>query len=326
VKLNLVFILILLFSSCAKTPTEEALEAVDIAQTYLSQDECQKAIDILEELGRQTDNAIYLQVLASAYACRAGFSEIDFIANDVEDIDSDAADLMKSLSILSLSYESEANSSQYQDILTALNILLTINSNQPSQSERNTTFGPRKAGDMGMQALFLTIVQFGKFLNFYGNVSATGVKGGGAANTDEQGPTASNCFVEYTYASATTYLTGAGGTCNNMASDDGHPNMSFAVADLATTKQRMCEGLMLVTNLIDILNNITISDNSSLGALADVVDTVNTIKTTAIAADASLGTLLNTTSQSTCETLVANNSEFDNLQYIYALIFETGLP
>ena len=57
---------LILLQSCAKTKSEEVLEALDIAQTYLSTAECEKAISVLEEAGRQNDNPIYVQVLASA--------------------------------------------------------------------------------------------------------------------------------------------------------------------------------------------------------------------------------------------------------------------
>lgn len=325
-RLSLIILSLFIFVSCGKTPAEEVDEAIDLALTYLSENKCAKAIDVLEDVGRDQTDPVYLQVLASAYACRAGFNEVTFLLDDIPLIDSDAADLMKSLTQLSLSDEDEADSDSYVDVGEALDILLNVDSNPPSQAAREATFGPRKAGDMGVQALFLSMVQLGKFLHFYGNVNSAGVKGGGAASVDEQTADPSECFVTYTYAPAKTYLTAAAGTCNNMASDNGHPNLSFAVADLTTTKRRMCEGLMLVTNILDILENMTLPADSSYGQLSSVTATVSNFKTAIVTADPNLETLLETTSQAECETLVANSTEFDNLQYIYALLFESGLP
>lgn len=319
--------LLLFFTSCGKTPEEESDEAIDLALTYLSSNKCEEAIDVLEDIGRQRENSIYLQVLASAYACRAGFSEIDFLDTEIDKIDSSVSGLMKSLTTLKWSSQTEADSADYEDMKEALDVILNIDSEQPSQDHREEVFGLRKAGDMGVQALFMSIAQLGKFLHLYGNVNATGVKGGGAANTDEQGATASTCFAAYTAVNAQTALTPAiAGACRypGPATYVGHPDLSFAAPDLVVTKRRLCEGLMLVTNIIDILNNLTLTDDS-YGDLTSVTATVNTYKTNITNASPALATLINTTSQEECETLVAGGSEFDNLQYIYALLFEVGL-
>jgi hypothetical protein len=179
---------------------------------------------------------------------------------------------------------------------------------------------------MGIQALFLSIVQLGKFLNYYGNVDASGNKGSGAANTEEQGATPSTCFIKYTEARSIVFLgSGGGGVCNDMSTDLGHPDLSLAAGSLTATKKKMCEGLMLVTNIMDILANITLPSSSSYGSLTALPATVSTFKSTIIAADPTLSTLLNTTDQTTCESLVASATEFDNLQFIYAMLFEGGL-
>jgi hypothetical protein len=312
--------------SCAKTAPEKIDEAIDLALTYLTQEKCQKAIDVLEDVGPDTDNPVYLQVLASAYACRGGYNEITFLSTDIPAINSAAATFMKSLSKLTLSPETAADSDSYNDLLASMNTLLYVDDNQPSYAARVTKYGARKAGDMGVQTLFLGLAQLGKFINFYGNVDSSGTKGAGAANTDEQGATPSNCFLEYTEARSIAALGVLGGTCDDMSSDNGHPNLSFAPASLTATKKKMCQGLVLVTNLIDILENITLPANSSYGSITSLPTTVSAFKSSIIAADATLETLLETTSQTTCETLVAGATEFDNLQYIYALLFEVGLP
>lgn len=326
-RLLLILSLLILFASCAKKPSQEVDEAIDIALTYLSSSKCSAAIDVLEDAGRDAENPIYLQVLASAYACRAGFNEIVFLSSEMTKIDSSAAGLMKSLTTFTLAADTEADSASYVDLREALDILLYVDSAQPSQVAREAKFGPRKAGDMGMQALFLAFTQLGKFLDFYGNVNALGVKGGGAANTDEQGATPSTCFIEYTEAQAIAFLgAGGGGVCNNMATDDGHPDLSLAAPDLATTKRRMCEGLLVVTNIIDILENITLPTSSTFASFATVATTVSTVKTDIVTNFPQLATLLDTTSQADCETLLDTPAELDNLQHLYALLFEAGLP
>lgn len=324
-------LLILIWASgCAKTPKQEMEQAIDIAQTYLSEDKCQEAIDVLEDVGRDLDNADYVQVLASSYACRAGFNEIRFLDVDIAQLNTTVAGFLNSLTLFSTSPETQADSNSYLDLRTAINLLLYQEATtSPSQATRNTFFGTRKAGDVGSFALYLSLAQLGKFLHFYGNVNAAGAKGLGAANTDEQGATASTCFVDYEAGtSAETYInlgSAPGGICDNTAVDIGHPDLSFAVGSLTTTKRRMCEGLMLITNTIDILNNIDLSGNTSLGSLSSTIALVNQFESTIVAADPTLQTLMDTTSQSTCESIVAVQADFERLQYIYALLFETGL-
>lgn len=327
-RLLLILFSLILFASCAKKPADEVDEAIDIALTYLSSNKCAAAIDVLEDVGRDAENPIYLQVLASAYACKAGFSEVVFLSSEFSKIQTGAATFMKSLTTITYSSETEADSAEYLALREGLDILLNVDSAQPSQVARELKYGTRKAGDMGVQALLLSLTQLGKFLDFYGNVDSLGNKGAGAASVDEQTATPSTCFVEYTGADAIAFLgLGGGGVCNDLGVDDGHPNMLFAPAgDLVITKRRMCEGLMLVTNIIDILDNLTLPAGSDLANLNSVTTSINTIKTGIIAADPALETLITTTSQTTCETLVAGAAEFDNLQYIYALLFEVGLP
>ena len=324
-------ILFLLIAGCSQTPEEELQTAISVAQTFLSQDECEKAIDLLEDQGRQNNDPIYLQVLASAYACRADFDELSFIQNDIRSLDTSNVGLFKSLSIMSKSYEASATAVHTQDLLIAMNVLLLADGGvQPSQLNRNLKYGTRKAGDMGLQNVYMAFVQLGKFLNFYGNVDVTGAKGLGAANTDEQGSTPSTCFITYDYAPAIFYLQSGppspGGICNDPGGVDfGHPDLSLGAGNLTQTKKRMCEGLMLVTNLLDVFNNITLTSNTTLAALASIKTTINDYKNLAVTVDPTLATLMSTTSQVECESIVTVPAEFNRLQVIFAALFETGL-
>lgn len=314
-------------TSCAKKSSEKVEEAIDVALTYLSESKCDSAIDVLEEAGRDTTNAVYLQVLASAYACRAGYNEVRFLSQDVLKIN--GAMLFASLTTLSIAPEIEADSESYADLREALKVLLYVDVNQPSQAAKTSKFGPRKAGDLGVQALFLTLNQLGKFIHLFGNVGLVGTvvtKGAGAASVDEQTAQASKCFVEYTSTAALLLISNnEGGACKNT-SFFGHPDLSLAPASLSNTKRRMCEGLMLVTNIMDLLNNITLPANPSMGSIGSITALVNTLKSQITAINPAYGTLINTTSQATCEGLATTASGFDNLQDVFAVVFEKGLP
>ncbi|WP_408097397.1 hypothetical protein ACJVC5_00380 [Peredibacter sp. HCB2-198] len=310
--LFIIFILFVL-TSCAQKPEEKTAEAIDVALSHLSSGECEEALKVLLEASDST-NPIYIQVLASAYACLANYDEVDFIANELSGLSTGTpADIMKSIASMSLSTEITADSDEYVAIRNGINTILGTTTTV-THDARVTKFGSRKAGDMSVQALMLNVVNLGKFLNFYGNVDATGVKGAGT-NTN-------SCFINYTDARAQTVVASAvTGACTT--NNDGHPDLSFAVADLPNTKRRLCEGLMLVTNILDILDNLDLSGSSELAKLEDISTQVSTFKTAAVAAG--LGTLINMTSQSECETAMDTASNLDDMEYLYSLVFETGL-
>jgi hypothetical protein len=315
--MRLFFIVLFLLGlvSCAQNPKEQVAEAIDIALSHLSDGDCDKALDALEEVKEGKENPIYLQVLASAHACKASFNEISFVATDLASITtSSVTTIFRSFARMSLSDEEEADSDDYQAILDGITVLLSSTSGAPSQDKRNQIFGSRKASDMGIQALILNVVNLGKFLNYYGNVNSSGSKG--------QGSNSNACFINYTDPRAQTVIGGgAGGVCNSNT--DGHPDLSFAPADLEQTKRRLCEGLMLVTNIMDILDNLDLSANSTMSKLEVIATQVETLRTAATTAG--LGTLINMTSQSACETAMDTASSLNDMEYMYSLLFETGL-
>lgn len=311
----LYFFILLFFVSCGPNAVDKTNSAIDIALTHLSNEECDDAIDVLEEAGNQSSNGIYLQVLASAYACKGGFREVDFLLNDLAVINTASfPNIMKSLSIMSLSEESVVDSGEYTAVGTGLSILLQSTSGAPSQVSRETKFGTRRAGDMGIQALMLGLVNLGKFINLYGNASSSGVKGGGS-NTP-----ANSCFLNYTDPVAVGVVTGAGQTGSCTTANDGHGSLSRSTT---AGRRRLCEGLVLFTNLIDILENLNISTNSQLSALNQIATQIAPIKIAATAAG--LGALISMTSQSDCEAAMATSANLDKLEQFYVAIYEKGL-
>lgn len=219
---------------------------------------------------------------------------------------------MSSLATMTMSPESVADSSDYVYIRRAINVILGSTSGTPLQTARVSKFGNRKAGDMGVQALLLNVVNLGKFLNYYGNVSSTGVKG-------SKDPTGNNCFLNYTDARAQGVVSsGSTGACVTFI--NGHPDIDQTTD---TGKRRLCEGLMLLTNTLDILDNLDLSGSTELSVLENVSTQVNTFKSAAIAAG--LSTLINMTSQSACVTAMATASNLNDMEYLYSLVFETGV-
>ena len=134
-RLYFIFIFLIALSACGNNPQEEMNSAIDVALSHLSSGEGDEALDVLNEVTNDNDNAIYLQVLASAHACEAGFNEISFISTDLEGMDTtDFSSIMTSLAKFTLSDETEVDSTEYTSIKTAINVLLDSTDAAPSQT------------------------------------------------------------------------------------------------------------------------------------------------------------------------------------------------
>lgn len=312
--LNL-FVCLLIFTSCGSKPEVETRKAIDKAQALLTSGKCQDAIDIMQASGLQTTDPLYVQVYASGFACRSGFSEQIFFAQDIGLIDTDSSlTLFKSVTLLSTSFETAADSDSYKDLLQGINILIT--SGGGNQSQRNSTYGTRKAGDIGTQALYMLIAQLGKYLHHYGDVDSAGKKGNGSPM----------CFVAYSDATAITSATALPASNSCQPPLVGNTDLSLAAAELDQTKRRMCEGLMIITNLADILGNISLPDNDSIGNLSEVQGIVSTyIDAFNTSPDPELVSLINMTKQSDCESFVSTSAKFGKLQQMFVGLFENNL-
>jgi hypothetical protein len=292
---------------------EKTQEAIDIAQTYLSEENCDKAIKVLTDAGVNYDDPIYREVYASAYACKADFKTVVFLQDDIPLlVTTSFQTLMTSLTKFSYSNETAVDSLHYSSLQNAIDILLHPDGVlQPSQVARTAKFGPRKAGDIGIEFLIFTITQLGKFINYFGNVDASGIKGAG--------PRTNKCFMNYTYPQAIAARIAGGGSCN--VNNGGTSDLDTSAAGL----RHRCEGLMLFTNILDVLNNLDVSGNTTFASFAAVATDANNLRNAAVTADPSLQTLLYTTSQAACLALLQTPAEANNIQLIYALLFEAGL-
>lgn len=302
--------------SCAKSPEEKVIAAVDEALNLLSQStpKCQEAIDVLEKLGRQNRDQRYLTTLASAYACRGGFSELTLF-DEVETIDSNFDDFLGSLTQLSEASETAAASARFTDVQTAIDILLYAGSKSaPSAVEQKALFGNRYGNNMNLQALYMILIQLGRYAEWYGNTDGTGNKGTGASGNV--------CFMDYTDPTAAVVAVGhAANACNSASA--GHPDLDYATVTSAVARKRLCQGAMLVNNLLDILENTTLSSNSSLGDIATIYAQIEPY-ITVISSDPDIAAFIENRSQSACETAAAAND--DVLQQFFAAVFERALP
>ena len=288
--------------SCGMNPEQKAAIGIDEALTLLSKGKCGQAIEILEDLDDQSKNPVWIKTLASAYACKASIDVILFVDSDIDAIDENL--LFESLSILTYSDETAVDSSGYVGLRDALDILGRTDF---TQTTRNADFGQRHGEDMGVQTLVYAIIELGKYINWYGNVDAVGKKGAGTNSN--------SCYLNYTYGPAIAIVSGLppSNACNST--NDGHPDLNGA-----QKITRVCEGLTLMTNIIDILETIDLSSSSTLSSLEDLVVKLETYRVVANAVG--VGYLLDVTSPTACETLLANATDMNNAELLFALILE----
>ena len=327
------FLLILLFIfSCAKKDEELIDSAKQEAKYFLSSKNCGKARSVLTEVGTQSDDPVWISLHAATYACDAGYSELDTLfGGNLGNLD--ASSIINSLAQFTSSNETEADSSDYTNLKRAINILLSSDGeSQPSAAKKLTKFGPDEGSDLNMQALYLLLVQIGKFFAYYGNVDANGDKG--------QGTNTNICLLTYTQTDLTTGAGGGGSgangfildalaaqpnTCN--VSNRGHPDLQSPV-EAATIKTRLCEGIIWYNNLLDILSNNNLSSNDSLGDLSSVGTAIEALMQAAATSESSynnesngqnaIATLKEITGQDECEAVHINK-----IEKFYAMVFET---
>lgn len=301
----LMFILALtLLFSCGKNADQKTADAVLSASIALSKGDCQDAINVLEENGRVNTNAVYLKTLASAYACRAGYSTLTFFTTDISKTVTPAPlGGTTTYSTSNATVQSTLqNDASYQDLQTAINILLYAggipSGTEPTTAERKKHFTTSEVADIDSQLLYMALVQLGRYGYFYGDSSATGVKG--------SGPGSNTCFTSYVnaHANVKAAITAAAGTCANVAdTTSAHAQLKEGVV-AATRKTRLCQGVVLLNNVFTLLPNVVasiFSNPADQAAATAALTTITNAKTALTAADASTGTVVSTLNQSICE-------------------------
>lgn len=312
------------FASCAKTKEAEVLSAIAEAQYYLDSSRCSKAIDILDEVGSQKSNASYVSVYASALACQSGYADLDILDNlaNINTGGAGGAGFIKSFAAFGTSNETDVDQSTYTKLFDAINYILEANGGaQPSTVSRIAKYGVKKSNDLSMQTIMMLTTAMGKFFALYGNADTDGTKGAGSTYTNI-------CLYSYTMADAVNFINA--NTPQSCTSATGTEGSDFLEAPVTAslTKSRLCEGVILFNNFFDILSNIDLSSNSSLGQLTSVGAVISTILTaaqtveggfnTVPAAQDSIALVRDIRGMDTCEAL-----DIQRLEKWYALLFET---
>lgn len=298
--------------SCAKSPEEKLDSVKQEALFYLTEGNCVKARESLDEVSFQDDDADYVAIYSSTYACEAGYSELSSVFGNLEGLDSNS--IIGSLAAFDTSNETQADSEQFLNLMSAIDTILSSTSTVGT-TERTSKFGAIKATDLSMQALYMILIAMGKYFAYYGNADENGLKGQGSATNV--------CIRDYVNNAVDLALQSTpvnGCNSGNAGSDDlGSTQTAQVLA------RRSCYGIILFNNLFDILSNITLSSNSSLGDIANIQDQLTLLFDAAVTAEsnifgtASVADLRNILSQSTCEAYDDNG-----IQRYFVLLFETN--
>ncbi len=305
------FALVLLscfFCSCGKE-ADDVKAAIEEAHFLLTDRNCSGAKASLDEVGYQANNADYIGAYASAYACAANYSTLTLFTNDLDSLSSTQGGLLGSLTLFSTSDDmTSATDSDFTNLQLAINTILYAGGQTESASaNRETVFSSRDNTNLNVQALYMILVNLGRWLHFYGNPDANGVKGAGTANTN-------TCLYTYSNPTVRLYLgTGVTGSCTDDVGDVGSSDMM--TGDATEQQTRLCQGLVMFTNFIDLIANIefTGDDVGELSAIGDTFESVCNDAATAGYDYCSMRDLSGCLAQ-----------DIDDLEYFSALLFETN--
>lgn len=292
------FLFLLLITSCGSSKEDKVESAIDQALTHLSSNKCDDALKILKE-GEDLENPVYLQVLSSAYACKAGVDVVEVIT-ELEDFN--ATKVLNELS--TKKFAKATNLDSYHFLNKSLEVIFNSTA-QTSQAAREEAFGTRKGQDLGMQALLYSIVEVSKFVNYFGNTE-TGQKGDGQGNN--------RCFLDYSDNLVLFNLLPATNSC--VSTTDGH-----SLLDLTKKQGRAyaCQGVLLINNALDTLESIKFGNSEELKALKEISQKISSLRDFIITVDPSLESLFTIRDLEACLSL--GNEEIQT--FIFA-IYEVG--
>ncbi|EQC46623.1 hypothetical protein [Bacteriovorax sp. Seq25_V] len=307
------FLVLIFVFSCGRNDKQKVEQVLESVENYLTAGKCDEAISKIGTISNQDKNALYLKLKASAYACKAGYTTTTFFTTDLSKID--ATNLLSSMATFSLSsdFDGEGNS-DYDAIQTAIDTLLYAGgislSTNPTAAKRAEIFTSKDANEINAYLLYLSMVQLGKYVYYYGSTDAAGVKGAGGVGSE--------CFFNYPDGGITNLnaaLAAGGGSCNSDAGLAGHPDLINGT-DIVTAKA--CEGIVLFNIFRDSLVNLTGSSIPGLD-LTTISTAVDAIFAAVTFSDSSIVTLK---SQTRCEADFADAAGNTDLQRYFGFIFE----
>ena len=302
--LSIVLIAVL---ACSKSSEEKVADAIGEARLFLTERKCDEALKALDTVGFQNKNVDYIIAAASAHACKGGYSSISFFENDLPGMESSEEGFFGSLSSFSSSSITDTEDDRFIHTGRALDVLLLAGGiNRSSHDNRRAVeaFSAQDVERIEIFALYLILVQTGRFTNYFGNVNEDGEKGQGANSND--------CYLTYSDAAASALVTATATVCDPVA-DTGHPEI---VAD----RENQCYGIILFNNFADIIQHIVFSGENA-DRLTELSTSIDNFCLAASRAD-DLGSTCTT---KTLERCVQDNvlHSPEHIERFYASVYES---
>ncbi len=291
--------LILAVVSCGLTSDKELSLVVDEANYYLSSSNCEAAKDVLDSIDYNSESADFVSLYASIYACRAGYTVLETLFDNLINIDATTAGLFRSLANFTSSNEATADSDVYSNLKLAIS---EIQRNSSLTSNRLLKYGDVKGTDLSMQLLFLVLTELGKYMKFYGD---------GDVNGEKQ-----RCLMNYNTISVESVIDSVSAdACNNRG--EGPLELDPSDPDFI---RRACEGIVLHSIFGDIVSNLTFSDNDGLGDLADTASVFSSLLVAATLSEPAVADYDGFMTFTECEAYAV--SDTDELQRVFAAYVE----
>lgn len=312
-KLKWISILFLLFLASCGGDKDDISNAIDEANFLLTTRNCAQARTVLDQVGYQASNPRYIAAYATTYACEANYSTVNFFADDLGNLSGTANGFLGSIAAFSTSNRmTSATDVDFTKLQQAINTILYAGSiTDSSSANRIATFGAADATNLHAQALYMVLVNLGRWLRYHGNTDSLGNKGSGT------NPEANTCLYPYNDADAniiTALSTGNTGPCTvgNVSS-----TTDINTGDVAVNQERLCNGILLFNNFVDLILNLTFSSANAgnLSALSAEFETLCT----------SIGAI-NTALCSMRDMDDCKAADPDELALFSAYIFENALP
>jgi hypothetical protein len=271
--LPFLFPLIFLLITCA-SKERESHQAIEQANLLLTSNQCDQALEVLAEVDGKFQNGPYYQVKSAAYACKAGYRELELLT-EVESLD--VTTLFNDLAGMSSSAQTTADDPGFIYLQQAIDLLLNVSSEvkDTKVADRRTAYGTRQGDDLSFQSLLMLLSYLGKWLRFYGQADSDGIKGLG------DGAGGVSCLMNYpntaTYQALAELETTDTCTSSNLATEG-----NALLGDTTAGNLRACYFVVYFNHLLDQLTNLNFSGNDSLGDLSGFNSKIEEFKNTAL--------------------------------------------
>lgn len=292
-------LIIFIFSSCGLTSDEELSLVIEEANYYLSTSNCEAAKEVLDSIDYETNSAEYVSLYASVYACRAGYTILGTVFDNLLDIDATTNGLFRSLANFTSSNETTVDSNVYTNLKLGISEILL---NEDSTSDRLSKYGDIKGTDLSMQLLFMVLTELGKYMGYYGNRGSSGEK--------------QRCLMNYDTATVESIIDSVSSdACNNVG--EGPSELDPSNSNFI---QRACEGIVLHNVFGDIVSNLNFSSSSELGELADTASVFSSLLVAATLLEPAVADYDEFKTFSECESHAT--SDTNELQRVFAAYVE----